>query len=260
VVVALLAVPSVAAAVALAARLRSGLPGVQALEVMTGPGMRLVADHLGVGLPVAADAGAFLLVEVGSDDDPTDALAAALTVGDADTTAPRSAGEAGGGPGLEVLDAAVATSGPDRAKLWRFREAHAEAAAARGLVHKLDVTLPTARFADFCAVVEDRITGRWPGALTLLFGHVGDGNIHVNVVLPEADGPEAVDRDGDELADLVLGLVIERAGSISAEHGIGAAKRRWLVRNRSEAEVAAMRAIKRALDPAGVLNPHVLFP
>jgi FAD/FMN-containing dehydrogenase len=246
----------------LAARLRASLPGVQALEVMTGEGIRLVADHLGVPVPVDPDAGAYLLVEVGSDEDPTDALAAAV-------------GAAGDVSGVvseappEVLDAAVATSRPERAKLWRFRESHTEAIATLGLVHKLDVTLPTGRFADFCAEVPTRVAARWPGAQTLLFGHVGDGNIHVNVVLPDeataesadpADQVDRADQEGDELADLVLGLVVERSGSISSEHGIGAAKRRWLVRNRSASEVGAMRAVKHALDPDGILNPRALLP
>jgi FAD/FMN-containing dehydrogenase len=92
----------------------------------------------------------------------------------------------------------------------------------------------------------------WPGATTLLYGHVGDGNIHVNVVGPDPDD-HAVD-------DSVLGLVVDLGGSISAEHGIGVAKRAWLARNRSAAEVAAMRAIKRALDPEGIMNPGVLLP
>jgi FAD/FMN-containing dehydrogenase len=262
VVTGLLALPSVAATVVLAARLRASLPGVQALEVMTGEGIRLVADHLGVPVPVDPDAGAYLLVEVGSDEDPTDALAAAV-------------GAAGDVSGVvseappEVLDAAVATSRPERAKLWRFRESHTEAIATLGLVHKLDVTLPTGRFADFCAEVPARVAARWPGARTLLFGHVGDGNIHVNVVLPDeataesadpADQVDRADQEGDELADLVLGLVVERSGSISSEHGIGAAKRRWLVRNRSASEVGAMRAVKHALDPDGILNPRALLP
>jgi FAD/FMN-containing dehydrogenase len=91
-----------------------------------------------------------------------------------------------------------------------------------------------------------------PGATLLLFGHVGDGNVHVNVVGPPADD--------DEVDDVVLGLVVERGGSISAEHGIGTLKRRWLARDRSPGEVAAMAAIKRALDPDGILNPGVLLP
>jgi len=85
-----------------------------------------------------------------------------------------------------------------------------------------------------------------------VYGHVGDGNLHVNVLGP---APE------DEATDAaVLELVLELGGSISAEHGIGVAKVAWLVRDRGEQTVAAMRAIKTAWDPAGILNPGVLFP
>jgi FAD/FMN-containing dehydrogenase len=101
-------------------------------------------------------------------------------------------------------------------------------------------------------VVTDAVAAARPDATTLLVGHVGDGNVHVNVI-----GPPAGDEEVD---DLVLGLVVARGGSISAEHGIGALKRRWLARDRSPAEVAAMRAVKDALDPDGILNPGVLFP
>ena len=246
-VVGLLAVGSMDAAVRLAAALRRGLPGVQALEVMDGDGMRIVAAGLGVPPPVAPEAAAFLLVEVAGPVDPTDALAAAL-----------SGLDAGAGSGL--IDAAVATSGPDRARLWRFREAHPEVVATFGIVHKMDVTLPTAALADFCVVVRAGIARRWPDAVTLVYGHVGDGNVHVNVVLPGDRHGDHHDDEGRELDDLVLGLVVERGGSISAEHGIGIAKKHWLARDRTPAELDAMRAVKAALDPDGILNPDVLLP
>ena len=237
VVTALVGLDTVEAAVALAAALRPTLSGLQALELMTGPSLRLVADYLGAPPPVAPAAGAYLLVEVGAPAgpgaDPLTGLAAAIE------------GEAG------VIDAAVATQRAERARLWRWRGAHSEAGATRGVVHKLDVTLPAGEMAPFCADVIDRVVAARPGAELLLFGHVGDGNVHVNVMGPPADD-EGVD-------DVVLGLVVERGGSISAEHGIGTLKRRWLARDRSPAEVAAMRAIKGALDPDGVLNPGVLF-
>ena len=94
-----------------------------------------------------------------------------------------------------------------------------------------------------------------PNATTWLFGHLGDGNIHVNVTgaPPSAATTAPVDA-------AVLGARRGRGGSISAEHGIGTAKRAWLVRNRSAGEVAAMRAIKGALDPDGICNPNVLLP
>jgi FAD/FMN-containing dehydrogenase len=233
-VTALVGVEAVDAAVALAAHLGRALPDVRALELMTGPSLRLVADFLATPPPVAPAAGAYLLVELGAAADPVPALAAAID------------GRAG------VVDAAVATERADRARLWRWREAHSEAGAPLGVVHKLDVTLPAAELAGFCAEVVARVEAARPGAVTLLFGHVGDGNVHVNVVGPPADD-EGVD-------DVVLALVVERGGSISAEHGIGRLKRRWLDRDRSPAEVAAMRAIKAALDPDGILNPGALLP
>ena len=89
-------------------------------------------------------------------------------------------------------------------------------------------------------------------ARPILFGHAGDGNLHVNILGLEAD---------DERADdAVLRLVAELGGSISAEHGVGIAKRPWLHLTRSPADIAAMQAIKRALDPVGILNPGVILP
>jgi len=234
VVTALVGLASVPATVALAGDLRSALPDVRALELMTGPSLRLVAGYLRAEPPVAPDAGAYLLVEVGSADDPVDRLAAAVAGHD------------------EVVDAAVATERGDRGRLWRWREAHSEAGSSLGVVHKLDVTLPADSMAGFCHEVVERVSAARPGATTLLFGHVGDGNVHVNVVGPPADD--------DAIDDVVLGLVVERGGSISAEHGIGTLKKRWLARDRSAAEVAAMRAVKDALDPDGILNPGALLP
>ena len=233
VVTALVGVETVAGAVEAAAGLRRDVAGVSALELMTGPSLRLVADHIDAAPPVAPEAGAYLLVEADAPGDPVPALATALDGRDG------------------VIDAAVATERNDRARLWRWREAHSEAGGALGVVHKLDVTLPTAGLAAFCADVVERVTAARPGARTLLFGHVGDGNVHVNVV-----GPPADDHGVD---DLVLGLVVESGGSISAEHGIGTVKKAWLDRDRSPEEVHAMRAVKRALDPDGILNPNVLF-
>jgi FAD/FMN-containing dehydrogenase len=234
VVTALVGIASVAAAVDAAAALRRSVAGLAALELMDGPSLRVVADHLAAPPPVAPDAGAYLLVEVDAPTDPVPALGAALD----------------GRPG--VLDAAVATEAADRTRLWRWREAHSEVGATLGVVHKLDVTLPIGSLAGFWAEVVERVERARPRATTLLFGHVGDGNVHVNVV-----GPPADDTGID---DTVLGLVVERGGSISAEHGIGTAKKAWLARDRSAAEVEAMRAVKRALDPDGILNPNVLFP
>jgi FAD/FMN-containing dehydrogenase len=100
--------------------------------------------------------------------------------------------------------------------------------------------------------VNARVLAVEPSAQVWLFGHAADGNLHVNVT--------GVDPADERIDAAVLGLVADMGGSISAEHGIGTAKKQWLHLNRSEAEIAAMRAIKHALDPAGILNPNVLLP
>ena len=234
VVVALLGLTGIGEAVSLAAELRREVGEVRALEVMDGDSMRVVASHLGAPLPVTPDAGAFLLVEAAGRVDPTAALADAI------------------GRHAASAPAAVGVERADRERLWLWREAHPEAAAGLGVVLKFDVTLPATAIAEFCIRVSEALASGWPGATTLLYGHVGDGNIHVNVVGP--------DPDDDAVDAAVLGLVVDLGGSISAEHGIGVAKKAWLARDRSAAEVAAMRAIKQALDPDGIMNPGVLLP
>jgi FAD/FMN-containing dehydrogenase len=234
VVVALLGLAGIGEAVSLASELRHEVAEVRALELMEGDSLRVVAAYLGGAPPVAADASAYLLVEAAGRVDPTAALADAI------------------GRHAAAAPAAVGVERVDRERLWRWREVYPEAAAALGVVLKFDVTLPAAAIAEFCAAVSERLAAGWPGATTLLYGHVGDGNIHVNVVGP--------DPDDDAVDDTVLDLVVGLGGSISAEHGIGVAKKAWLARDRSAAEVAAMRAIKHALDPDGILNPGVLLP
>jgi len=90
------------------------------------------------------------------------------------------------------------------------------------------------------------------GRSLVVFGHAADGNLHVNVV-------GVAESDSEEVGDQVMALVAGNGGSVSAEHGIGVAKKRWLGLSRSAAEIAAMKAVKSALDPFGIMNPNVLF-
>ena len=230
----MLAFPSLAAAVAALPVLRS-VSGLSAIEAVAGDALQSVADHLGQPLPVSVGEGWALLVEVAGEPDRAAAdLALAMDRLDRVTASAAAADPAG------------------LARLWRWREAVPEAAAGLGLVHKADVTLPHAALAAFDAEVRAVVDDVAPGATTLVYGHLGDGNLHVNLVGPAADD--------DRPIDAILDLALRHGGSVSAEHGIGTAKRRWLVAQRGEAAVAAMRAIKEALDPGGILNPHVLLP
>ena len=146
----------------------------------------------------------------------------------------------------------MATDEPTRARLWEARERHAEAVATVGIPHKLDVAVPLGRLAAFERAARARVAAVAPGAITVVWGHVGDGNLHVNVVGPAPDD-EAVDR-------AVLALAAEHGGTIAAEHGVGVAKVDQLGLTRSREEVAAMARLKWALDPQGTLNPGVVLP
>ena len=151
-------------------------------------------------------------------------------------------------PGMR--DAVVAADGPGRRRLWALREGVTEAISSVGIPHKLDVGLPLGTLAAFVEALEPTVAGVGDDARVFVFGHLALGNLHVNVTGPAPDD-ESVD-------DAVLRLVLDHGGSIAAEHGIGRAKARWLTSARSPAELAVQAAIKRALDPAGLLNPGVL--
>jgi FAD/FMN-containing dehydrogenase len=233
-VVALLAFSATTAAVDAALSLRRALPDLQSLEFFVDLGLALVCRQTRLPRPFTEPHPAYLLIEVAGQRDPLPALAEAL-----DATA-------------SIEDVAVATEGPRRAQLWRYREGHTEAINALGAPHKLDVTLPPPSLAAFIDRVPGVVSEADPRAATWLFGHAADGNVHVNIT---GVGPDDLAVD-----DRVLVFAAGMGGSISAEHGIGTAKRPWLHLNRSAAEIATFRAIKEALDPAGILNPNVLLP
>ena len=122
-----------------------------------------------------------------------------------------------------------------------------------GVPLKLDVSVPAAQWVRLASGVAGVVTEADPGGRVITYGHVADGNLHVNVV-PAADGATADGRHQDAVFSFVASL----GGSISAEHGIGALKARWLPLVRSDAERALFARIRAAFDPAGILNPHVL--
>jgi FAD/FMN-containing dehydrogenase len=226
-----LAFAQVADAVAAVPLVRGACPAVDAIELVLAPGISLVGSVLGVSVPERLRAPAVLLVELAADHDPLEGLDTIIEhLGLAD-------------------EPVVATEPAARGRLWAIRERHSEAVNLLGPPLKLDVTVPLAETVGFLAEVDGLVP---PGAQAVVFGHLGDGNLHVNVVGVE---PGCV----EDVEGAVLSAAARRGGSISAEHGIGTAKVRYLHLVRSPAERAAFAAIKHALDPAGILNPAVLL-
>ncbi len=232
---ALCAFDTVEAALDAVGTLRRELDCVNAIELFFAKGLELVTERLGLARPFAAAHEAYVLVEAAANTDPTDALAQAV-------------GDCAG-----VADVAVATDPASTRALWRYREGHTEAINLLGAPLKLDVSLPADGLGPFILDVPGLVATLVPAASVWMFGHAGDGNIHVNVTA-------VPDAEAEPVTAAVFELVAAAHGSISAEHGIGTAKRRYLRLVRSETEIDVYRAIKRALDPRRILNPHVLIP
>ena len=158
-----------------------------------------------------------------------------------------------------VADGTMAQHASQAAALWQLREGISESLSGTGLPHKNDISLPVAALEVFCRELEELVAARYPDFEVCLFGHIGDGNLHVNVMKPDAMERAAFFAKTSEVDNAIFQLVGRHAGSISAEHGIGLLKKPYLHYSRSPVEIEMMRAIKRALDPKGILNPGKVF-
>lgn len=230
---ALCALPDFAAVLALLRRARQELAGLSAFEVMWAD--YVAACQATEGVRLFAEVAPFTVIL--ETDGPPEAAAAL---------------EAHLARALDdgvIADALIARSHADARRFWAVREGHGLDAALPGLMN-LDVSLPVARIGAFAEAARAAVLGAEPAAQVMVFGHLGDGNIHIALALPDPD--PARDHAAEALIyDTLRGF----GGSVSAEHGIGTLKRDWLPYSRSPAELAAMRAIKAALDPLGLMNP-----
>ena len=154
-----------------------------------------------------------------------------------------------------VRDGVLAQTAAQARALWQLREGISESLSATGLPHKNDVALAIADLDAFCADLERVFTEEYPGWEICLFGHIGDGNLHVNVMKPDDMDKQTFLARTHEADQHLFEIVRRYRGSVSAEHGIGLLKRPWLGHTRSQAEIALMRALKQVMDPHGILNP-----
>ncbi len=248
--VALCAVASPEAALELFNRLqRHDAAAIQAYEYMSGPGIELVLRHIpGATSPLAQPAAHYVLVELATPRQGADLrasleelLAAAMEAG-------------------LIADAVIAESGAQRAALWKLREEHSEAQKLAGASVKNDVSVPVSKVPQLIRRATEACKWLVPGIRCVPFGHLGDGNIHFNLVQPEGADPGAFLARDHELMEAVNAVVRALDGSFSAEHGIGRLKPYMMPEWRGGAELDLMRRIKAALDPQGILNPGKLLP
>jgi FAD/FMN-containing dehydrogenase len=230
-VTALLGCDSTEEVVHVVQRIRQQFDSLDAAELFYADGANLVAEAFNVAIPFVAPV--YLLLEFSADVDLASDIERHLAQSNF--------------AGLS----AVAQDELGRARLWRLREEHTAAISTHGVPHKFDVTVAVSDLPKFIAKTRQRISETNADWTVYIFGHAADGNMHVNVL-----GPLVTDELVDEV---VLQVVTEFKGSISAEHGIGSAKKKWLSLSRSQNEIAMMKAIKGAIDPQGMMNPNTLF-
>lgn len=221
-----------------------------AFEYISRASLELVMRVAGLPEPLSEPSPAYLLVELEPE--------AAHPDGSEGSDAGQAWLEALFASGL-VTDGALAESKAQATQLWQYRERISESLSATGFLHKNDIALPIAKLPAFIAQMEARFAASYPAYRLYLFGHVGDGNLHVNVMKPEAESQAAFLESCHAADDCLFSLVKDFQGSISAEHGIGLLKRPFLGYSRSPQELAYMRAIKQAFDPKGLLNPGKLL-
>ena len=236
-VVVLMGISSYDEGLEVVAEIRRARLRLLAAEVMDAEGVRLVCQVAGLSWPLTSTDHAHLLlieIEETTRGAALDELAAILARHD------------------EVADLVVGADPTAAARLWSYRERQTEAVSSLGVVHKLDVSVPVDRLQEFSDGLARLLTGAEGIDHVVVFGHLAEANLHI-----ELAGPEPDDYRADEA---ILRWAARCGGSISAEHGIGRAKTGYLPLCRSAADLAAMAAVKRALDPRGLMNPGTIFP
>jgi len=157
-----------------------------------------------------------------------------------------------------VLDGTISQSETQAENLWRLREDMSET-LAEWQPYKNDVAVPVAKVPEFSIKLQALLHRHYPDFEVILFGHIGDGNIHVNILKPDALDAETFYQQCHNVSDQVFALVQACGGTISAEHGVGLLKKDFLGFTRSLEEIALMKGIKQVFDPNNLINPGKVF-
>jgi FAD/FMN-containing dehydrogenase len=232
------AVPDVAGVLSLFRDTRKAPFALAAYEFFTDRCLARVARHRKIRPPFEATHPCYVLVELeNADDEAIETWVSSLFEREL------------------ILDGTLAQNSSQAAELWALREGISESLSATGLPHKNDVALPVAALEAFCAEFDAVFRESYPDWEICLFGHIGDGNLHVNVMKPEGLEKAEFLKRTSSADHAIFKLVQKHAGSISAEHGIGLLKKPYLGYSRTPAELELLKLVKRALDPKGILNP-----
>lgn len=223
---------------------------VNAFELISPDAMTLVLEHLRLGQgPLAGSRGWQVLIEFtsnGAQQALDETLLALL--------------EAGAEREL-IVDAAVAANEAQINHMWKIREEISDAQTRSGGSVRCDISVPISRMAAFIEEASSKVLAISPDARMVIYGHVGDGNVHFNPLRPKGrNAKEFVQEVGTAITDAADGLAITYKGSISAEHGVGVAKRDELTACKSPVELDLMWRVKQALDPRGLMNPGKVLP
>ncbi len=238
--VVMLAVPKMTDAISVLIAFRN-VATVAAFEFFSHTALAHVVDHLQIPWPFADPSAFYVLIEC--EQEPTRVAGVFAECADAGW----------------AVDGLIGQSTQQNRDLWRYREAISESITS-STPYKNDISVRVSRVPAFLEAVEKEVVEQYPDFEIVWFGHIGDGNVHLNILKPDDWSISDFKQRCEEVSERVLAIVAAFKGSISAEHGVGLLKRDQLQYTRSEGEIAAMRSLKHVFDPNNVMNPGKLIP
>ncbi len=238
-----LAIPDLASVMKVFNRFRASLP-LTAFEFFSDVALKTVIDHTHLPKPLGQEYPNYLLIEVENTDASTEnsileVFESCVSEG-------------------WVLDGAIAQSDAQARDFWRLREDISEASAAFS-PYKNDVSVTISKVPEFLEKTDAALKTGYPDFKVVWFGHIGDGNMHINILKPEGLAKDVFMKRCLGVNDVLFDIIDKLGGSISAEHGVGLVKKPYLTHTRSASEVALMKSVKAAFDPDGIMNPGKIF-
>lgn len=242
----LVAVPDFPSILEIFKRTHSAPLPLLAFEFFTEFCLSKVKEHLGVASPFGEASDYYVLMEYElTEEGDEDKLFAILE----DSTNAEL-----------IYDGSIAQSSQQNETFWKYREGISESLSLHDTVHKNDISLPLRNMEAFIHEMQSLLESKYPGFQIALFGHVGDGNLHLNILKPHGMDNDEFFRQCKSVDPDMFALIQKYHGSISAEHGIGLLKKDFLHFSRSESEISMMHGIKHVFDPKGIMNPGKVLP